>query len=148
MMMWVQVLLLSFIALLLSKSAEAKVYRCEGAGGTTILTDQPKGKRGCAIVTTTSPSPPGGYTPPADPIPPAQIDLPPAVMPPSASPMQPRQAISSDQTIPRPQASTDTQAPTAPEAQHCSPRVNLLNPFWGLNCSPASGNKSGETKNP
>ena len=41
--MWVRVLLLSFMALLLSKSAEAKVYRCEGANGTTILTDQPKG---------------------------------------------------------------------------------------------------------
>lgn len=147
-MMWVQVLLLSFIALFLPKSAEAKVYRCEGAGGTTILTDQPKGKRGCVVVTTTSPSPPGGYTPPADPIPPAHIDLPPAAMPPSASPMQPRQPISSDQTIPQSQASTDTQAPAAPEAQHCSPRVNPLNPFAGLNCSPASGNKSGETKNP
>ena len=61
--MWVRILLLSLVALLLSKSAEAKVYRCEGASGTTILTDQPKGKRGCVVVATTSPSPPGGYTP-------------------------------------------------------------------------------------
>lgn len=145
-MMWVQLLLLSFIALLLPKSIEAKVFRCEGAGGTTILTDQPKGKRGCVLVNTPSPSPPGGYTPPVDPES-TQID-PPVAAPSSAPPMQPRQPISGDQPIPRPQASADPQAPAAPEAQHCSPRVNPLNPFAGLNCSPASGNKPGETKNP
>ncbi|MBI4003309.1 MAG: hypothetical protein HY348_16210 [Nitrospira defluvii] len=146
-MMWVQVLLLSLVALLLPKSAEAKVYRCEGAGGTTILTDQPKGKRGCVVVATTSPSPPGGHTPPADPVPPAQLDLPPTAMPPSASPMLPRPPMSAEQA-PSSAASAEPPTPAAPEAQHCSPSVNPLNPFAGLNCPPASGNKPGETKQP
>lgn len=143
--MWVRVLLLSFMALLLSKSAEAKVYRCEGANGTTILTDQPKGKRACEVVTTTSPSPPGGYTPPADLVPSAPLDLPSAAMTPSASPMPPRQPILTDPPS-APTASNDSSAPAAPEAQHCSPRVNPLNPFAGLNCAPAAG--TGETKTP
>ncbi len=146
-MMWVPVLLLSLVALLLPQSTEAKVYRCEGAGGTTILTDQPKGKRACVLVTTPSPSPPGGFTPPEDLVAPAQIDLPPAAMPHAASPI-PRPPLSGDPSIPPPQVSTEPQAAAAPEAQHCSPRVNPLNPFAGLNCSPASGNKPGETKNP
>ena len=145
--MWVRILLLSLVALLLSKSAEAKVYRCEGASGTTILTDQPKGKRGCVVVATTSPSPPGGYTPPADPVPPAQLDLQPATMPPSASPMLPRQPIPGEPPAGS-TASRDPSAPAAPEAQHCSPRVNPLNPFAGLNCPPASSNKPDESKQP
>jgi hypothetical protein len=140
-MMWVQVLLLSLTAVMLAPSSEAKVYRCEGADGTTILTDQPKGKRGCELVTTASPSPPGGYTPPADPVPSVPLDLPPATMPPSAF-RQPFQAEPSS----APTASNDSSAQAAPEAQHCSPRVNPLNPFAGLNCSPASG--TGETKKP
>lgn len=146
-MIWVRVLFLSLVALLLSKSAEAKVYRCEGTNGTTILTDQPKGKRGCVVVATISPSPPGGFTPPADPTPPAQPDLPPSAMPPSASPMLPRPPMSAEQA-PSAAASTDPSAPAAPEAQHCSPRVNPLNPFAGLNCPPASSNKPDEPRNP
>jgi hypothetical protein len=146
--MWALILPLSFVALLLPASAEAKVYRCEGAGGTTILTDQPKGKRGCVVMNTASPSPPGGYTPPPedDPIQPVPTELPAAAMPPSTSLMQPRQAVSGDQPTPQSQASADPQAQAAPEAQHCSPRVNPLNPFAGLNCSPASG--TDETKKP
>jgi hypothetical protein len=146
--MWALILPLSFVALLLPASAEAKVYRCEGAGGTTILTDQPKGKRGCAVMNTASPSPPGGYTPPqdADPLQPVPTDLPAIPMPPSTSLMQPRQPVLGDQPTPQSQASADPQAQAAPEAQHCSPRVNPLNPFAGLNCSPASG--TDETKKP
>ncbi len=143
--MWVQVLLLILIVLLLPQSAAAKVYRCEGAGGTTILTDQPKGKHGCEVVTTASPSPPGGYTPPADPIPSASLDLPAGAMPPAVSPTLPRQPIPTELSSP-PAASKDSSAQTAPEAQRCSPRVNPLNPFAGLNCPPASG--TDETKKP
>jgi hypothetical protein len=144
-MMWAQVLLFILIALFLPQSAEAKVYRCEGANGTTILTDQPKGRRGCEMVTTASPSPPGGYTPPADPIPSAPLDLPPGTMPAPGSPTLPRQPIPTELPLP-PTASKDSSAQTAPEAQRCSPRVNPLNPFAGLNCPPASG--TDETKKP
>lgn len=143
--MWVQVLLLSLNALLWSQPAEAKVYRCEGAGGTTILTDQPKGKQGCVMVTTPSPSPPGGYTPPVDPTPPAPLDLLPGTMPPFTSPTVPRPPVFTEPPS-APTASNDSSVQAAPEAQHCSPRVNPLNPFAGLNCSPASG--AGETKKP
>jgi hypothetical protein len=142
-MMWVRILLLIFMPLLSFQSGEAKVYRCESTGGTTILTDQPRGKRGCEVVTTASPSPPGGYTPPADPVPTAPLDLPPATMPPFASPSLPRQPIPTE-TAPPPSASKDSPAQAAPEAQRCSPRVNPLNPFAGLNCPPASG--TDETK--
>jgi hypothetical protein len=141
--MWVYVLLLILILLLLPKTAGAKVYRCEGAGGTTILTDQPKGKRGCEVVTTTSASPPGGYTPPANPVPAVPLNLPPATMPQSPAPRQP---FSTDPSSTTPTAANDSSAQAAPEAQHCSPRINPLNPFAGLNCSPASG--TGETKKP
>ncbi|MBA2487443.1 MAG: DUF4124 domain-containing protein [Nitrospira sp.] len=141
--MWARVLFLSLAALLLSKSAEAKVYRCEGTNGTTILTDQPKGKHGCAVVTTPSPSPPGGFTPPVDSPSAPRPDLPLTVVPPSASSMLPRQSFSNEPSSP-PATSKDSSAPAAPEAQHCSPRVNPLNPFAGLNCPPASG----ETKKP
>ena len=152
--MWALILPLSFVALLLPASTEAKGLSVRRSRRTTILTDQPKGKRGCVVMNTTSPSPPGGYTPPEDPIQPVQTDLPAAAMPPSTSLMQPRQpipsdqSISGDQPISPPQASADPQAPAAPEAQHCSPRVNPLNPFAGLNCSPAPANDTGESKNP
>lgn len=143
-MIWVQALLFSLLTLCSSQSADAKVYRCQGAGGTTILTNQPNGKQGCVSVSTPSGSPPGGYVPPADdPIPAIPLDLPPAAMPPSASPMVPRQPVLAEPSS-VPAASNDTAASAAPEAQHCSPRVNPLNPFAGLNCPPAAG----ETKKP
>ena len=141
-MMWIHALLLSLLTLSPIQSAEAKVYQCEGAGGTTILTNQPNGKKGCRAVSTQSASPPGGYVPPADPVPEVPLDLPPPAMPPGALPMTPRQPILNQPSMPA--ASNDSSAPAAPEAQRCSPRVNPLNPFAGLNCSPAVD----ETKNP
>jgi hypothetical protein len=142
---------ISFMAALLWKPAEAKVYRCEGANGTPILTDQPKGKRGCVLVRTTTPSPPSGVTPPADPTPPIPPDLPsadlqPGALPPVGFPMHPRHPPGTEQVSP-PVASQEPLMPAAPEAQHCSPRVNPFNPFAGMNCSPAAGNSS-ETQTP
>lgn len=142
-MMWVQAVLFSLLTWYLSPPAEAKVYRCEGAGGTTVLTNQPNGKKGCAAVTTQSASPPGGYAPPVDPIPATPLDLPPAAMPSSASSMATHQPVFT-QPPSVPAASNDSAAPAAPEAQRCSPRVNPLNPFAGLNCPPAVD----ETKKP
>jgi len=144
--MWRRVLFLSFMVLFLWKPVDAKVYRCEGANGTPILTDQPKGKRSCVVISTATPSLPSGFTPPADPKPPAQPDLPLEAIPPAASPLLPRQPSSADHAPP-PVASQEAPAPTAPEAQHCSPRVNPFNPFAGMNCSPAAGS-SGEPKQP
>lgn len=144
-MMPVRLLFLTLAALLLWKPAEAKVYRCEGANGTPILTDQPKGKRGCVVVHTATPSLPSGFTPPADPPAPTQ-DRPPEVMPPTTSPLLPRHLPSAEQAPP-PVVSQEPPVPAAPEAQHCSPRVNPFNPFAGMNCSPAAGN-SGDSKKP
>jgi hypothetical protein len=139
-------LFLSVIVLLLWKPADAKVYRCEGANGTPILTDQPKGKRSCVVISTATPSLPSGFTPPTDRTPPAQPDLLPDVTPPSASPLLPRHLLPTEQAAP-PVASQEPLAPAAPEAQHCSPRVNPFNPFAGMNCSPTTGN-SGDGKTP
>ena len=143
-MMWFRISFLSLMALLLWTKVEAKVYQCEGPNGATILTDQPKGKRGCVTVKTATPPLPGGFTPPADPTPPASPDPTLDAMPPSVSPMHPRPPNPSEPAQP----ASASGEPSAPEAQHCSPRVNPLNPFAGLNCAPASSNQQGETKNP
>jgi hypothetical protein len=144
-MMWVRVSFLCLMALLLWTRAEAKVYQCEGPNGTTILTDQPKGKRGCAVVKTATPPLPGGYTPPADPTPSASPDPSLDVSPPSVSPMLSRPPHLGE-PVPPASVSSEPSVPAASEAQHCSPRVNPLNPFAGPNCAPASS--IGETKNP
>lgn len=54
-MRWVHVLLLTIIVLLPAGKATAKVYRCQGASGSTVLTDQPKGKTGCVAIDTATP---------------------------------------------------------------------------------------------
>lgn len=148
-MRWVHVLLLTLVAFLLPGMATAKVYRCQGANGSTVLTDQPKGKPGCVAIDTATPPLPGGFTPPAEPTEPAQIELPANAIPPSvsAAPMVPRQPGPGDPAL-SPSGSKDTPEKAAPEAQRCSPRVNPLNPFAGMNCSPASGDPPAENKNP
>jgi hypothetical protein len=144
--MWTHVLLLSFLFLFLPNKAAAKIYTCEGDNGRSILTDQPKGKRGCTLLDTPSPSPPGGFTPPVEPPPPAQPEIP--ATPPASMPgMVPRQAGSTEHP-PSPGKPGEAGEKTAPEAQTCSPRINPLNPFAGLNCSPASGDKPNEGKTP
>lgn len=138
----------TFLVLLHSNPVEAKIYSCEGPNGSTMLTDQPKGKRGCTVVKTPSPSPPGGFTPPVEEVPAPQPDLHSNTLLPSqpGAPIHqqnPHQLGSVDQ----PQPPTGSQAAgekTAPEAQRCSPRVNPLNPFAGMNCSPTAD----ETKKP
>ncbi|HMU29786.1 MAG TPA: DUF4124 domain-containing protein [Nitrospira sp.] len=147
-MIWLYLLPFTFLVLLHSNPVEAKIYSCEGPNGGTMLTDQPKGKRGCTVVKTPSPSPPGGFTPPVEEAPAAPPDLQPNTFLPS----QPVSPI--HQPNPRPldpidklQPPTGSQAggeKAAPEAQRCSPRVNPLNPFAGMNCSPTAD----ETKKP
>lgn len=149
MMFWVHVLLFTLIVLFLPDNATAKVYRCQGANGSTILTDQPKGKPGCVAVETATPPLPGGFTPPVEPTAPAQTELPANAIPPSisAAPMIPRQPGPGDLVL-SPPGSKDVPEKAAPEAQRCSPRVNPLNPFAGMNCSPASGEPPTENKKP
>jgi hypothetical protein len=148
-MIWVHFLACALIVLLLPKQAQAKIYSCTGPDGRTVLTDQPKGKQGCTLVETPSPSPPGGFTPPVEAAPAPAPDLPPNVFAPSlpASPMSPRQPGLGEPPLPH----TGSQAAgekAAPEAQRCSPRVNPLNPFAGMNCPPASGNTPEDNKKP
>jgi hypothetical protein len=147
-MRWVHVLLLTLIALLLPGMATAKVYRCQSANGSTVLTDQPKGKPGCVAIDTATPPLPGGFTPPVEPTAPAQIELPANPILPSISPapMIPRQPGPGDLSL-SPTGVKEAPEKTAPEAQRCSPRVNPLNPFAGMNCSPASGEPPTENKN-
>ena len=92
-MRWVHVLLLTIIVLLPAGKATAKVYRCQGASGSTVLTAQPKGKTGCVAIDTATPPPPGGFTPPVGPAVPARVELPANASPASisAAPMVPRQ---------------------------------------------------------
>ena len=146
-MRWVHVLLLTLVAFLLPGMATAKVYRCQGANGSTVLTDQPKGKPGCVAIDTATPPLPGGFTPPVEPTVPAQMELPTNAIPPSisAAPMVPRQPGPADPTL-SPSGAKDAPEKAAPEAQRCSPRVNPLNPFAGINCSPASGEPPAENK--
>ena len=151
-MIWLSLLPFVFLVLFHSNPVDAKIYSCEGPNGGTLLTDQPKGKRGCTVVKTPSPSPPGGFTPPVEEAPAAPPDMQPNAFPPS----QPVSPI--HQPNPRPLDAIDQlQPPTgaqaggekaAPEAQRCSPRVNPLNPFAGMNCPPASGNAPEESKKP
>ncbi|MCC6968207.1 MAG: hypothetical protein IT391_18215 [Nitrospira sp.] len=147
-MIWLYLLPFAFLVLFDPNPVDAKIYSCEGPNGGTLLTDQPKGKRGCTVVKTPSPSPPGGFTPPVEEAPAPPPDLQPNTFLPSqpVSPIHqpnPRQLGSNDQ----PQPPTGSQAggeKGAPEAQRCSPRVNPLNPFAGMNCSPMAD----ETKKP
>ena len=129
-MIWVHFLACALIVLLLPNQAQAKIYSCTGPDGRTVLTDQPKGKQGCTLVETPSPSPPGGFTPPVEAAPAPAPDLPPNAFAPS---------------LPGSQAAGEK---AAPEAQRCSPRVNPLNPFAGMNCPPASGNTPEDNKKP
>ena len=147
-MRWVHVLLLTLVALLLPGMAIAKVYRCQGASGSTVLTDQPKGKTGCVAIDTATPPLPGGFTPPVEPSVPAQVELPANAIPPSisAAPMVPRQPGPGDPTL-SPSGTKDAPEKAAPEAQRCSPRVHPLNPLAGTNSSPASGEPPPENKN-
>ena len=147
-MRWVHVLLLTLVALLLPGMATAKVYRCQGANGSTVLTDQPKGKPGCVAIDTATPPLPGGFTPPVEPSVPAQVELPANAIPPSisAAPMVPHQPGPGDPAL-SPAVAKDAPEKAPPEAQRCSPRVNPLNPFAGMNCSPASGEPPPENKN-
>lgn len=144
-MFWVHLLLLTLVALLLPDGATAKVYRCQGANGRTILTDQPKGKPGCVAIDTATPSLPGGFTPPVEPDEPAQTELPANLILPfiSDAPMVPHQPDPGDPVLSAP-AAKEASEKAAPEAQRCSPRVNPLNPFAGVNCSPASGETPAE----
>lgn len=145
-MIWVCLLPFTLGVLLLSNSVQAKIYSCEGPNGGTMLTDQPKGKRGCTVVQTPSPSPPGGFTPPVEEAPPLQPEFP--VTPPAAAPgLVPRQSGLAEH-LPSPGRPREAGEKAAPEAQRCSPRVNPLNPFAGINCPPVSGNISEEPKNP
>lgn len=143
-MIRVTLLLCSLLLLLLhSNPVQAKIYSCEAPNGGTMLTDQPKGKRGCTVVKTPSPSPPGGFTPLVEEPPAPAPDLQPNAFLPS----QPGSTI--HQPNPPPHGPNEQAQPpagaqaggenAAPEAQRCSPRVNPLNPFAGMNCSPASG---------
>lgn len=145
-MLWVYVLLLTLVALLLPDGATAKVYRCQGANGRTILTDQPKGKPGCVAIDTATPSLPGGFTPPVEPAEPAQTELPANSIPPFISDalMVPHQPGPGEPAL-SPPAAKEASEKAAPEAQRCSPRLNPLNPFAGVNCSPAAGEPPKET---
>lgn len=145
----VHLLLLTLVALLLPNTATAKVYRCEGANGNTVLTDQPKGKPGCVAIDTATPPLPGGFTPPAEPTAPAQTELPASPILPSisAAPMIPRQPGHGDPSL-SPTGAKEAPEKAAPEAQRCAPRINPLNPFAGMNCSPASGDKPDESNKP
>lgn len=151
-MIWLSLLPVAFLLLFHSNSVDAKIYSCEGPNGGTLLTDQPKGKRGCTVVKTPSPSPPGGFTPPVEEAPAVPPDLQPNTVPPAqpVSPIHqpnPRPLDAIDQLQP-PTGSQTAGEKAAPEAQRCSPRVNPLNPFAGMNCPPTSGNTPEESKKP
>lgn len=154
-MMWGHLLRLTFVVLLAPSAALAKIYSCDAPNGGTLLTDQPKGKQGCKPISTLSPSPPGGYTPPVDTPPPPDTESLPALPPNAFVPSLPLPMAAPGQ---RPPGPLDQQKPStgshaageqaAPEAQRCAPRVNPLNPFAGINCPPASGNNPDETTKP
>ncbi len=151
-MIWGHLLRLTLVGLLVPGAALAKIYSCDAPNGGTMLTDQPKGKQGCKPISTLSPSPPGGYTPPVEtPSTPEAESLPPlppnAFAPPLPSPITApgqRPPVPPDQSQP-PTGSQAAGEKAAPEAQRCTPRVNPLNPFAGINCPPASGNPPEET---
>lgn len=154
-MMWGHLLRLALVTLLVPSAALAKIYQCHAPNGGTMLTDQPKGKQGCTPINTLSPSPPGGYTPPLDTPPPQPAEAPPALPPNAFAPSLPSPMTAPGQRPPgsldQPSLPTGSQAAgekAAPEAQRCSPRVNPLNPFAGMNCSSASGNTPEDTKKP
>lgn len=154
-MLWGHLLRLTLVVSLVPSAVLAKIYQCEAPNGGTMLTDQPKGKQGCKPINTQSPSPPGGYTPPLDTPSPQSTEAPPALPPNAFAPSLPssmtgpgqRPPGSLDQP-PLPVGSQTAGEKAAPEAQHCSPRVNPLNPFAGMNCPPASGNTPEDTKKP
>ena len=151
-MIWLYRLPFAFFVLFHSNPVDAKIYSCESPSGGTILTDQSEGKRRCTVVKTPSPSPPGGFTPPVEEAPATPPDLQPNTFLPSppVSPIHqpnPRQLDAIDQLKP-PSGAQAGGEKAAPEAQRCSPRVNPLNPFAGMNCSPVSGNTPEESKKP
>jgi hypothetical protein len=123
--------------------ATATVYECKGPHGSTILTDRPKGLDGCVMIETLSPSGPG----PAPAIPPAvpqagplsplghEPPAPAGVPPLSVSPYPSSSAPGA--VVPNP-PSSQSAAPSAPDTQACSSRVNPLNPLATLNCSPSA----------
>lgn len=117
--------------------AAAEVYQCRGADGKPVLTNRPKGLRGCVLVETLTPSSPrtGGSPPSTHGIEPGQDDQMPSPLPHPFPPLPPHGTP--------PEASTPA-TPTTPSADAnpgdgspCLPQVNPLNPLSGRACPPA-----------
>ena len=143
--MWRRIVFCLVLLFLYGLPVHAKVYQCQGRNGATLLTDRPKGLEGCVPVDTAAPSPPGGYIAPIEQPEPVQPLDRPLPMPPNGFPSIP-QAPSQEQA--NSATSAQPRSSEAPEAGRCTPRVNPLNPFAGMNCPPASGDISGAAKKP
>jgi hypothetical protein len=133
-------------------SAVAAVYECKGNNGSKILTDRPKGLRGCVLIETLAPSPSGksAHASESQMLPPRQDDqafsaipLPEIPqLPPHPAPLEPTQP---DRQPGQPSTSSRL------ESQPCPPSINPLNPLARDHCSPEasqSDQPTGATQEP
>ncbi|MBX3238074.1 MAG: hypothetical protein KF814_18155 [Nitrospiraceae bacterium] len=129
--MWMRLVLPCLALSLLAVSAQAKVYQCSGKSGTPVLTDRPGGLEGCVPVDTLAPTIPSGFIAPPET---ATVAAQPELPMPMASPAPYTGPIDH---LPPPPSASQPAAQEHPESSGCSPRVNPLNPFAGVNCSPS-----------
>ncbi len=128
--MWMRVLVPCVAFSVVALSAEAKVYQCAGKSGTPVLTDRPGGLEGCVPIETLAPTIPSGFIAPPESATVAAQPEPALTMTPPASYTGPIDHL------PPPAASAQPPAQEHHDSGPCSPRVNPLNPFAGVNCSP------------
>ena len=138
----------ALFSLLFLDHAGAAVYECKGKNGVKVLTDRPKGLRGCVQIQTLAPSPPHSTSPDSEIRAPSDPDQrPPVILPdPTAPPLPPRGAFR-DPVQPKADKEKPP-VPTASDARHCSPRINPLNPLTGGNCPPPTAEPPIEPQNP
>ena len=127
----------------------AAVYECKGDNGSKVLTDRPKGLRGCVLIETLAPFPSGNGAPSSDSRMPSQAQDDQAL---SGSPLP-----QTPQLPPRPASLEPTQSggqadqPAASpgrESRPCPPGINPLNPLTRGHCAPDAPHSPGATQEP
>lgn len=130
----VAIVLFSLAGWWLVDSAAAAVYECKGDNGSIVLTDRPKGLRGCVLIETLAPSPSSKsvHASESQVLPQLQDDQALSAIPIPQIPQLP----------PRP-ASIESPASSQHEPRPCPSGINPLNPLDRGHCSSAAPQSTG-----
>lgn len=129
-------------------SATAAVYECKADNGSIVLTDRPKGLRGCVLVQTLAPSPSGHAAQPPEshmqPHMPENQMLPGIPLPIEPVPSRPM----SPETVDLGRSTGEPGASPGHEFRPCPSGINPLNPLADSHCSPGASQSPAATHEP